>query len=429
MGRSWPIGCVALEITQRCNLDCTLCYLSESSEAIKDLPLEEVYRRIDEIRSRYGRDTNVQITGGEPTLRPRAELIAIVRRVIASGLRPALFTNGMRATRELLRALCDAGLGEVAFHVDTTQQRKGHASEAALNAVRDEYIDRARGLPLAVYFNTTVHDGNFAEMPALVRFFIGRSDVVRLASFQLQADTGRGVLRAREDAITPESMVKKIKAATGVDLDFDAVRVGHARCNRYAVALIANGKAHDALDHREFVARFIAETAALRLDRVRWSRSLPPLILHAVRRPAFLLHSVAWVARKAWRMRHDLLAARGRVRKLSFFVHNFMDACELEQERLDACVFAAATSEGPVSMCLHNARRDSELLKPLAVPRGARIGFWNPLTGAIEDRPPLRLAVQLSRKTARGRARARLCSFPGAAPIPQADPAQQSEGS
>jgi len=26
MGRRWPIGCVALEITQRCNLDCTACY-------------------------------------------------------------------------------------------------------------------------------------------------------------------------------------------------------------------------------------------------------------------------------------------------------------------------------------------------------------------------------------------------------------------
>jgi hypothetical protein len=44
-GRRYAIGCVALEITQRCNLDCTLCYLSESSEAVKDLPLEEVFRR------------------------------------------------------------------------------------------------------------------------------------------------------------------------------------------------------------------------------------------------------------------------------------------------------------------------------------------------------------------------------------------------
>ena len=50
-GRRWSIGCVSLEITQRCNLDCTLCYLSESAEAIRDLPLDEVFRRIDGIEA------------------------------------------------------------------------------------------------------------------------------------------------------------------------------------------------------------------------------------------------------------------------------------------------------------------------------------------------------------------------------------------
>ena len=28
-GRRWGVACVSLEITQRCNLDCTLCYLSD----------------------------------------------------------------------------------------------------------------------------------------------------------------------------------------------------------------------------------------------------------------------------------------------------------------------------------------------------------------------------------------------------------------
>src|SRR5215472_16505633 len=54
MGRRWPIGCVALEITQRCNLDCTLCYLSESAEAVKDVPMNELFRRIDTIFATYG---------------------------------------------------------------------------------------------------------------------------------------------------------------------------------------------------------------------------------------------------------------------------------------------------------------------------------------------------------------------------------------
>ena len=102
LGRRSAIGCVALEITQRCNLDCTLCYLSESSERVKDLPLAEVFRRIDAIAEQFGAPTSVQITGGDPTLRDSAELRAIVERVRQRGLLPRLMTNGIKATREAL---------------------------------------------------------------------------------------------------------------------------------------------------------------------------------------------------------------------------------------------------------------------------------------------------------------------------------------
>ena len=56
-GRRWAMGCVALEITQRCNLDCTLCYLSPYSEAVKDIPLGEIFKRIETIFRQYGPNT------------------------------------------------------------------------------------------------------------------------------------------------------------------------------------------------------------------------------------------------------------------------------------------------------------------------------------------------------------------------------------
>lgn len=173
MGRRFAMGCVALEITQRCNLDCTLCYLSDSAEAIKDLPLDEVFRRIDMIRAQYGADSDIQITGGDPTLRKREELVAIVRRCCQVGLRPSLFTNGILASRNLLRELSGAGLIDVAFHVDMTQQRKGYTSEVQLNVIRRDYIERTRGLPLSVFFNTTVFPGNFHEISKSWRFSCG----------------------------------------------------------------------------------------------------------------------------------------------------------------------------------------------------------------------------------------------------------------
>ncbi|HEU5295901.1 MAG TPA: radical SAM protein, partial [Burkholderiaceae bacterium] len=290
-GRRWPVACVSLEITQRCNLDCTACYLSDSAEAVRDFPLEEILRRIEIIVAHYGPGTDVQVSGGEPTLRRRDELVTIVRRLSERGLRASLFTNGIRATRALLQELAAAGLCDVAFHVDTTQQRAGYASEAELNALRREYIERARGLPISVFFNTTVHAGNLDEVSALAAFFVAHADVVRLASFQLQADTGRGVLGARDAAIANESVAQRLCQGAGTPMRFNVLAAGHAQCNQSAVLLVANGRAHDAFADAAFVQRFMRETAQLTVQRGTPWRALRSLMAAAVSRPALALAS------------------------------------------------------------------------------------------------------------------------------------------
>ena len=366
-GRRWAVACVSLEITQRCNLDCTLCYLSDSAESLRDLPMQEVFRRIDMILAHYGPGTDVQVSGGEPTLRARDELIAIVRRLAQRGLRPTLLTNGIKATRALLHELSDAGLVDVAFHVDTTQQRIGYASEAQLDGVRLEYIERARGLPLGVFFNTSVHAGNLGEVAALAAFFKTHADVVRFASFQLQADTGRGAWRARDSVVTQAAIQREIERGVGASLAFNTLRAGHHDCNRSAVVLVAGDKAWDGFEDERFIQRFMRETATLRIDRGTPWRAVRSLLLGAAGRPRLALASLGWLLRMAWRRRAALWLARGRVQKLTFFTHNFMDASALDHDRVDACVFMAMTQHGPLSMCAFNAKRDAYLLQPLQV--------------------------------------------------------------
>ena len=375
-GRRWPVACVALEITQRCNLDCTLCYLSDSSEAVRDLPLDELFRRIDLILQHYGPGTDVQVSGGEPTLRRHDELVAIVRRIAGLGLRASLFTNGIKASRAVLAELSAAGLTDVAFHVDTTQQRAGYATEQDLNTLRREYIERARGLPISVFFNTTVHAGNFADVAMLSAFFVAQADVVRFASFQLQAETGRGVLGARTDVIDNDSVAQRLQQGSGVvDLGFNVLAAGHHDCNRSAVLLVVNGRAHDAFAERQFVRRFMRETADLVINRGTPWRAARSLLAAALSRPRLGLAALRWALALAWRLRRDLIAARGRVHKLTLFTHNFMDACQLDAQRIDACVFMAITQDGPMSMCAYNAQRDHYLLRPLQTKQGT----WQPL--------------------------------------------------
>src|SRR5262249_6082457 len=319
LGRRSTIGCVALEITQRCNLDCTLCYLSESSESVKHLPLEVLFQRIDRIRETYGPGVGVQVTGGDPTLRRRSELVEIVRRISQRDLRPSLLTNGIRATRELLEELVAAGLFDVAFHVDTTQRRRGYSSEESLNAIRREYMERANGLRVAVIFNTTIHGGNLEELPMLVRFFLQHSDVVGMASFQVQAITGRGEWRVRAAEVTPEAVAERIRQGVGLPrLSWDTALVGHPRCNRGVMLATAGDKAIDLLTNRRLYERFLEEFRHVPFDRRDVQTTARRVIAATLKNPFWLLQGGAFLAAKLWEARKAFWR-RQHIGKITFF--------------------------------------------------------------------------------------------------------------
>ncbi|GJL77906.1 MAG: hypothetical protein NPINA01_08950 [Nitrospinaceae bacterium] len=369
LGRKGSIGCVSLEISQRCNLDCSLCYLSSNSNQVTDLPIQEVFRRLDEIKNHFGVGTNVQVSGGDPTMRDRGELMRIVRYTREIGLLPALFTNGIRCDRKMLEELVENGLSDVAFHVDLTQGRKGFRTERELNEIRTLYIDMARGLPLMVIFNTTVHAENFVEIPNLVRFFIENSDVVGFASFQLQADTGRGVLGKRKELISLETVKQQIDEGAGNFLGWDGIRVGHPKCHSYVPTLAVGGKAYSLIDDPDLAGDFLNDFQHMMHDR-RESPAVIVLryILEALKQPSWLIRGAKYYLPRLWKLRQEILASRGKVRKISFFVQNFMDAEHLDPERIQACSFMVMTPDGPLSMCAHNAKRDDYILRPISVP-------------------------------------------------------------
>ncbi|MBL1140784.1 MAG: radical SAM protein [Proteobacteria bacterium] len=388
MGRRWAIGCVALEITQRCNLDCTLCYLSEHSEAVADIPIEEVFRRIDEIYTLFGPNTDVQVTGGDPTLRQRDELISIISYIKQKNMRSTLMTNGIRATRSLLTDLAEAGLSDVVFHVDTTQNIKHATDEKSLNKTRLKYLNNTRGLDLSVMFNTTVHQGNFHEIPGLVKFFKSQSNSIRTVSFQSQADTGRGVADKRDEIITQDTVWKKIEEGLETELNHNAIIAGHKHCNRYGMSLITNDAAYDLFSESGFISELHAKTSHITLDRKHKWKTAKEIIYWNLSNPAYLLAVSRWALRFLKRTKNDLVKSKGNVSTLSFFVHNFMDACNIEQERVDACVFNTMTKDGPVSMCLHNAKRDEFILQAIPVKHEEKIKFWHPLEAKFYEKKP-----------------------------------------
>ena len=283
-----------------------------------------------------------------------------------------------------------------------TQRRKGYASEGDLDALRLRYLEMARGLPLSVMFNTTVFAGNLHEIPALADFFARHNDVVRFASFQLGADTGRGTAPGSDPAtVTQRAVCEAIERGAGVKLDFDALQAGHRACNRYAVLLSIGRHRFDALADAAFAARAMHATADAVLDRGQGWRGAWSLARVVGRKPrlwgglARQALRIGWRSREAW----WLDGARAPpVRKLSFFVHSFMDGRALEAERVEACVFMAATIDGPVSMCAYNAQREGLLLRPVLLADGS---VWQPLAVAPDARGEVRIPLKWLKGKAR----------------------------
>ena len=405
-GRFYPIACVALEITQRCNLDCTICYLSHAAEMTRDVPLEVLFSRIDMIESHYGPRTSIQITGGDPTLRKPEDLEELCRYIRVHRMRSCLMTNGIKASRALLCRLAKAGLDDVAFHVDITQERRGFSSEVSLNTVRRDYVARAKGLGLRVLFNTTIFDGNFKELPALAYFFREHATDIALSSFQLQADTGRGVLRERGSAITSDSVMAALSSGMDMSLDFDTAAIGHVECTRYSSVLVAGDHAVSALSDRALFDDLLAaledseRSAGTHLNIWATGRRA------ALRHPLLALRVLRHCLKLIWSLRGGLWSSRGRVHRMAVMIHSFMDAERLERDRCESCVFMVVTETGPLSMCVHNARRDHHIFAPAKFKTRDSILWWSAATGQLTAAPDRGELGEVPFKNLKGRMRA-----------------------
>jgi len=123
---------LALELTRRCNRRCGYCYgepLRPHDSDPTELPTAELLELLARLLPAGGFG-QVQISGGEPLLRPDAlEVMAWLRR---QGLSVSLLSDGALIDHDLARALAKLGVGPV---------------QLTLLATDDATHDRLKGVP------------------------------------------------------------------------------------------------------------------------------------------------------------------------------------------------------------------------------------------------------------------------------------------
>ena len=184
--------CVLLEITQRCNLNCPVCFARAGGDAHDpDIrTIESWYRMLLD----SGGPFNIQLSGGEPTLRDDLpEIIALGRSLGFSFFQ--LNTNGLRLAEDpgYARSLKEAGLNCVFLQFDGTSDTIYEKIRGrALFDLKDAAISNCGEHNLGVVLVPTLVPGiNTDDIGRIIEFAVRMMPTVRGVHFQPVSYFGR----------------------------------------------------------------------------------------------------------------------------------------------------------------------------------------------------------------------------------------------
>ena len=351
-GASRPMMAM-VEITNRCNMDCPVCF-SDANHPAHDVPLAEVRHRLERLLAVTRTPVPIQISGGEPTV--HRELPAIVATARALGYRNIeLITNGIRISQRpaLLDELAALGLTAVYLQFDGLRRETYQAIRGQdMTAVRHGAVAAARRAKLCVTLAVAVARGvNDDELGDVIRFALANIDTVRAVNFQSATRfTGRFDLDAAGDGYALAEILALIEQQSGIPAaSFRSEHMGHPGCNAMSFIFAAGDRIEPLFSYitRDDLLAFLGDD---RRDAL--------LDLFAGKREFFtrrLCRPEAWrlIAKAAPIFGYNPLNVL-RTPHLLLFAKSFMERDGLDAERVHACAYGISGADGVYSFCAFN---------------------------------------------------------------------------
>lgn len=186
--------CTALiEVTDQCNLHCKVCFADSGKNFGREPSLDKIAFQYERIMQAGG-PCNIQLSGGEPTMREDlAEIIRIGREKGFTFLQ--LNTNGIRLAEneDYAKSLRDAGLKSVFLQFDGISDDVHLALRGRnLAALKEKAISNCGAADLGVVLVPTVVPGvNVQQIGSIIRYGARFAPTVRGVHFQPVSYFGR----------------------------------------------------------------------------------------------------------------------------------------------------------------------------------------------------------------------------------------------
>ncbi len=344
--------CVLLEVTQRCDLGCPVCFASSELSGPADPDLKNIknwYRRMLDAGGPY----NIQLSGGEPSLRDDLpEIIQLGKQMGFSYFQ--INTNGLRLSSDLdyLQRLKKAGLNVVYLQFDGThpeiyQTLRGR--DIWQNKLR--VIENCTRLKIGVVLVPTIRPGvNDQDLGGIIRFALEHYPTVRGIHFQPISYFGRYPQPPQNaDRITIPELLRGMEEQTSGTLhaaDFHPKGSENSYCSFMANFLIQPDGSLQPIRSPESTCCCKPVDAKEGVRRSRefvakhWSYHEPPRKIEA-----------SSISLGGW----DAVLERARTHFFSISGMAFQDAWNLDLDLLrDCCVMIAAPNGDLVPFCAYN---------------------------------------------------------------------------
>ena len=344
-----------VEITNRCNMSCPVCF-SDANYPADEVAYDEVVARLGRLKEVCGRTVPVQISGGEPTLhRKLPEIVAQARRMGYANIE--LITNGIKISedRAYLKTLVDLGLTAVYLQFDSLQrealiQIRGRD----MRVVRERAVESIREAGVCCTLAVAVTRGvNDDEVGDIIRWAVEEIDTVRAINFQSATRfTGRFDLPGETGGYSLPALLKLIEEKSGISADsFRSEHMGHPLCNAMSIVFIVDGRLEPLFRYidRDRMMDFLGENPhATVLD------------LFGGKREFFLKHLCNPKAVKLIRQAAPIFGKNPMnvlsSRHILLFVKSFMERNALSDERIGQCCYGISGADGVYSFCAFNNR-------------------------------------------------------------------------
>ncbi len=220
-----------IDLTERCNLRCPVCYTNSNSRSVEDLTYEEITSNLERIK---GRKPIISLLGGEPTL--REDLPELIRFMTGRGFLVKLITNGIRFKDEAyLKILKDSGLKWVILQFDGFSDdvyKKTRGQE--LSALKMEVIDKLSRHDFVIVLASMIIKGiNDHEVGRIIEFARDHPNIVQIG-FLPTTNIGRSTVPREINDLEASTFMEMIEIQTAGSLtkqDFiESARMGHLYC-------------------------------------------------------------------------------------------------------------------------------------------------------------------------------------------------------